>query len=168
MQHRIGWMRKTALAIGAGCLAAVFVLFLLGIGMRDRANRPLSWIDEAVTILSVWGTFWTAACVLRWPEFIAFDVLFNGLSPARQRLCLAVGAGSFIVLIGAALPGMVDSTLFLWRERTDAMQLRIDVVYSIFPFFLSVLLVRLCLTVRALIGPDWQRELSRWTGAPQP
>jgi TRAP-type C4-dicarboxylate transport system permease small subunit len=152
-----------AMAIAVLCMGAVFVLFVFGIGMRYLANRPLSWIDEAVTLLSVWGTFWTAACVLKWPEFIAFDVLFSALRPERQRQWLCAGAAGFILLIGYALPGMVDYTLFLWRERTDAMQLRLDMVYSICPFFFAVILVRLCLVVRALIGPDWRDELARWT-----
>lgn len=160
-----GRFRRLAMAIAVVCMFAVFVLFVLGIGMRYLANRPLAWVDEAVTLLSVWGTFWTGACVLKWPEFIAFDVLFGALKPERQRQWLAVGATGFIALIGYALPGMVDYTLFLWRERTDAMQLRLDVVYSICPFFFAVVLVRLCLTVRALIGPDWREELVRWSTA---
>lgn len=160
-----GLFSRMAMAIAVVCMFLVFVLFVLGIGMRYLANRPLAWIDEAVTLLSVWGTFWTGACVLKWPEFIAFDVLFGVLKPERQRQWLAAGAAGFIALIGFAMPGMVDYTLFLWRERTDAMQLRLDIVYSICPFFFSVVLVRLCLTVRELIGPDWRLELARWSAA---
>lgn len=160
---KTGPFRRLAIAIAVLCMVSVFALFVVGIGMRYLANRPLAWIDEAVTLLSVWGTFWTGACVLKWPEFIAFDVLFAALTPQRQRRCLAAGAIGFIALIGYALPGMVDYTLFLWRERTDAMQLRLDFVYSICPFFFAVVLVRLCFTVGELIGPDWRKELARWS-----
>ncbi len=135
--------RRAAGFIAAWSLGLVFALFIAGIGMRYLANRPLSWIDEAVTLLSVWSTFWTAAVVLKWPEHIAFDVVFTNLRPAMQRLCLLLGIAGFILLMGAAMPGMIDYTLFLWRERTDAMQLRLDWVYAIFPLFFAVVLARL-------------------------
>jgi TRAP-type C4-dicarboxylate transport system permease small subunit len=158
-----GFQRATE-AISALCMLAVFALFVIGIGMRYLANRPLAWIDEAVTLLSVWGTFWTAAFVLKWPEHIAFDVVFSNLRPGVQRWSLLVGSIGFVVLMGAALPGLVDYTLFLWRERTDAMQLRLDWVYSIFPIFFVVVLVRLAWSLRQLASPGWKDELARWTG----
>ncbi len=150
--------------IAAWSLGVVFILFIAGVGMRYLFNRPVSWIDEAVTLLSVWSTFWTAAFVLKWPEHIAFDVVFSNIAPRAQRLCLLVGGAGFIVLMGAAMPGLVDYTLFLWRERTDAMQLRLDWVYSIFPLFFAVILIRLAWSLRQLASPSWKDELARWTG----
>ncbi|MFM8239054.1 MAG: TRAP transporter small permease [Actinomycetota bacterium] len=164
----LGSLRRAAGFLAALCMAAVFDLFLFGVGMRYLANRPLSWVDEAVTLLSVWGTFWTAAFVLKWPEHIAFDVLFSAMSPEKQRAWLLSGCIAFILLVGAAMPGMVDYTLFLWRERTDAMRLRLDFVYSIFPFFFAVVLLRLALVVRALAGAGWRQELARWAGEEAP
>lgn len=150
--------------LAALCMMLVFGLFVVGIGMRYLANRPLNWIDEAVTLLSVWGTFWTAAFVIRWPDHIAFDVLFNALTPQKQRVSLLTGSVCFIALIGAAMPGMVDYTLFLWRERTDAMQLRLDYVFSIFPFFFAVVLIRFAIVVKNLAGNNWRKELVHWSG----
>jgi TRAP-type C4-dicarboxylate transport system permease small subunit len=158
--------RRAAGFIAAWSLGLVFALFIAGIGMRYLANRPVGWIDEAVTLLSVWSTFWTAAFVLKWPEHIAFDVVFTHLRPTMQRLCLLVGGASFILLMGAALPGMIDYTLFLWRERTDAMQLRLDWVYAIFPIFFSVVLLRLAWSLRILASKGWREELLHWTGPP--
>lgn len=159
-----GSLRRAAGFLAALCMAAVFAIFVFGIGMRYIANRPLSWGDEAVTLLSVWGTFWTAAFVLKWPEHIAFDVLFNALAPERQRIWLLSGCLAFIALVGAAMPGMVDYTMFLWRERTDALQLRLDHVFSIFPFFFGVVLVRLAIVARNLAGAGWRQELAHWAG----
>jgi TRAP-type C4-dicarboxylate transport system permease small subunit len=162
-----GTMRRVAEIIATSCMALVFLLFVLGVGMRYLANRPLGWIDEAVTLLSVWGTFWTAALVLKWPEHIAFDVVFVALKPRLQRLCLLTGGTAFVILMGAALPGMIDYTLFLWRERTDALQLRLDWVYAIFPFFFLVVLLRLAASLRRLASAGWRDELRRWTGGDQ-
>lgn len=163
-----GSLRRAAGIIAALSMLAIFVLFVFGVGMRYLANRPQNWVDESVTLLSVWSTFWTAAFVLKWPEHIAFDVVFNHLSAERQRFCLLAGALAFVLLIGAAMPGMVDYTLFLWRERTDALQWRLDYVYSIFPVFFAVVLIRLLLVVKALAGPGWRAELARWAGEATP
>jgi len=59
----------------------------------------------------------------------------------------------------------VDYTLFLWRERTDMLGMRLDFVYAIFPFFFAVIVVRLLLSIRRLLGPHWQDELAHWGGA---
>ena len=168
LSKRLEQVQRAAGVIAALSMLVVFVLFVFGVGMRYLANRPQNWIDETVTLLSVWGTFWTAAFVLKWPQLIAFDVLYNHLSAARQRLCLMAGALAFVVLIGAAMPGMVDYTLFLWRERTDALQLRLDYVYAIFPLFFAVMILRLLMVVRNLAGAQWRAELARWAGEETP
>jgi TRAP-type C4-dicarboxylate transport system permease small subunit len=159
---RVGKLRQAAAFVAAWSLGLVFVLFIAGVGMRYLFNRPVSWIDEAVTLLSVWSTFWTAAFVLRWPEHIAFDVVFANLNPERQRWCLLLGGAAFVALMGATLPGMVDYTLFLWRERTDAMQLRLDWVYAVFPLFFAVVIIRLGLSIGRLAGSGWRDELAHW------
>jgi TRAP-type C4-dicarboxylate transport system permease small subunit len=156
--------RRAAGAIAAASLFGVFAIFVLGIGMRHLFGVSLSWTDEAVTLLAVWGMFWTAAFVLRWPEFIAFDVLFAALPPAAQRGMLLAGAAALVALFGAGMPGMVDYTLFLWRERTDSMEIRLDIVFAVFPAFVAAMLLRLLLVIARLLGPGWRGELARWSG----
>lgn len=158
---------RAAAFIAAWSLAVVFALFIFGVGMRYLANRPIAWIDEAVTLLSVWSTFWTAAFVLKWPEHIAFDVIYANVKPALQRLSLLTVCTAFVLLMGAAVPGMIDYTQFLWRERTDAMQIRLDWAYSIYPIFFVVIIARLGLVIRNLISSRWQDELDRWSGSGQ-
>ena len=156
---------RAAGIITAASLGLVFALFLLGIAMRYIVNRPLSWTDEAVTLISVWSTFWTAALVLKWREHIAFDIVFSQLPAGGQRIALGLGAAAFIALMGAALPGIIDYVLFLWRETTDVMRLRLDFVYAAFPAFLIVILARLAWTIRGLASARWREELDRWSGA---
>jgi TRAP-type C4-dicarboxylate transport system permease small subunit len=160
----MGAFRRVAAGIAAASLAGVFLIFIAGIGMRHLFGVSLSWTDEAVTLLAVWCMFWTAGFVLRWPEFIAFDVLFGAVPPTAQRIMLLAGAACFVALFGAALPGMVDYTLFLWRERTDSMEIRLDIVFAVFPAFFAAMLLRLLLTVARLLGPAWRGELARWSG----
>ena len=103
--------QRIAGAIAAWSLGIVFALFMTGIAARYLFDRPISWIDEAVTILSVWSTFWTAAFILDWRDHIAFDIVYNGLSQSGQRIGLLLGLCGFIALMGAAIPGLVDYTL---------------------------------------------------------
>ena len=156
--------RRIAEVVAAWSLATVFALFVAGIFMRYALNRPSGWIDEAVTLLSVWCTFWTAAFVLRWHEHIAFDVVYARLTPQRQRLSLLIGGTLFAILMGAAMPGMVDYTQFLWRERTDSLQLRLDYVYAIYPLFFGIVLLRLLWSLYRLASSRWRDELDVWAG----
>ena len=161
------WYKRLAEAVSTLSMGVVFALFIYGVGMRYLLNRPVSWTDEAVTVLMVWSVLWTGALVLRWSEHISFDIVFVNLAPKRQRLMLLVGNTAFVVLMLAALPGMVDYTLFLWREKTDMLEMRLDFVYAIFPIFFIAIVVRQLLSLWRLMSPRWQAELARWTGDDQ-
>jgi TRAP-type C4-dicarboxylate transport system permease small subunit len=157
--------RRAAGFLSAAGIAVVFALFVFGVAMRYLFDRPVSFVDEAVTLISVWSTFWTAAFVLKWPEHIAFDVVYANVAAPAQRVLLLAGATGFVILMGAAMPGMVDYTLFLWRERTDVMLLRLDWVYAVFPAFFAVMLLRFVLVLRRLVGTGWRAEVAHWSGA---
>jgi TRAP-type C4-dicarboxylate transport system permease small subunit len=159
-------VRRLAALVSAWSLAGVFAIFVGAIGARHLFGVSLSWSDEAVTLLAVWSMFWTAALVLRWPDFIAFDVLFAALPPPAQRAMLLAGALLVVALLGAAMPAMLDYTLFLWRERTDSLGIRLDLAFAIFPAFFAAMLLRLCVTIARLAGPGWRAELQRWSAAP--
>ena len=51
------------------------------------------------------------------------------------------------VALGAAAPKIVDFILFLWRERTPALQWRLDFVFPCFGLFV------ISLAVRCLVRP---------------
>lgn len=157
--------RRVAGFLSAAGIAVVFALFVFGVAMRYLFDRPVGFVDEAVTLISVWSTFWTAAFVLKWPEHIAFDVVYAHVAPPAQRALLLAGATGFVILMGAAMPGMIDYTLFLWRERTDVMLLRLDWVYAVFPAFFAIILLRFVIVLRRLVGADWRAEVAHWSGA---
>lgn len=156
--------RRVAAVVAALSIGIVFALFVTGVAMRYLFNRPQSWIDESVTLLAVWSTFWTAAFVLKWPEHISFDIIYAHVSASMQRLFLLVGLIAFCALMLAAMPGMIDYTMFLWRERTDSMQLRLDWVYAIFPLFFAVIIIRMLVSIRKLVSSEWRREVAEWSG----
>ena len=68
----------------------------------------------------------------------------------------------FVALMLAALPGLIDYTLFLWRERTDMLGMRLDIVYAIFPFYFAVVVLRMLVCIARLAGANWRTELRSW------
>lgn len=154
-------------AVASGSLGLVFVLFIYGVGMRYLFDRPVSWVDEAVTVLTVWSILWTCAFRLRWTEYIAFDVVFINLSERAQRFMLVTVLVLFVALMLAALPGLIDYTLFLWRERTDMLGIRLDIVYAIFPFYFAVVVLRMLVCIARLAGANWRAELRSWSNDSQ-
>ena len=72
-------------------------------------------------------------------------------------------AAARAILIGGiflwALPGSLDYLAFLWRERTPVLNLRLDLVYSVFGLFMIAVVVRSVLSLGRLAGPRWRDAL---------
>ena len=135
-------MKQAAAAISALLIAAVLGTVLLGVARRYLFGAPLSWADELSAVLFVWAVFWTAAFTVPLREHVAFDLLFDLLGPrARRALGIAVSVLVGMALL-AALPKTVEFIAFLWRERTPALQWRLDYVYACFPLFMGAAALR--------------------------
>ena len=135
-------MRRLAGAISALLVAAVFIAVLVGVARRYLIGAPLVWIDELSLVLFIWGIFWTAAFVVPLREHVAFDLAFNAL-PGRARRALRDFSYALVgTALLAVLPGIVNFIQFLWRERTPALQWRLDFVYSVFALFIAAAALR--------------------------
>lgn len=121
---------------------AVFAIFLVKIVLRYAFDINLAWADEMCAILFVWIIFWANAFIVPDRQQIAFDLVLRAM-PSRMRR-LATKLRHLIVggLFAAALPGSVGYLLFLWREHTPVLQLRLDFVYSCFGIFMVACVVR--------------------------
>jgi TRAP-type C4-dicarboxylate transport system permease small subunit len=130
-------VRRLATAIAALLIAAVLLAVLLGVVRRYLFGAPLSWSDELAALLFLWAVFCTAAFAVPLREHVAFDLVFDALAPGMRRAVEIVAS----ILVGAALlaalPKTVEFVAFLWRERTAALQWRLDYVYACFPLFLG-------------------------------
>ena len=136
--------------------AAVFVIFCYKILRRYLAGDAVAWGDEVCVVLFIWIVFLANAFVVDDKKQIAFDLLIDRLSPrARRRVEIAR-----ILLVGgilvAALPGAVDYTLFLWRERTPVLLWRLDIVYACFAVFIAAVIVRYGARLIGLLRPAGQ------------
>ena len=135
-------MKRAAAAISALLIAAVLGAVLLGVARRYLFGAPLSWTDELSAVLFVWAVFWTGAFAVPLREHVAFDLVLDSL-PAGLRRGIAIGASLAVGLaLLAALPKTVEFVAFLWRERTAALQWRLDYVYACFPLFMGAAALR--------------------------
>jgi TRAP-type C4-dicarboxylate transport system permease small subunit len=135
-------MRQLAAAISALLIAAVLGAVLLGVARRYLFGAPLTWGDELSAVLFVWTVFWTAAFAVPLREHVAFDLMFESLPPGARRVLGIVASAAVGLALLAALPKTVEFVAFLWRERTPALQWRLDYVYACFPLFMGAAALR--------------------------
>lgn len=151
--------RQLTDAVAGLMFAAVFVIFCLKIGMRYAAHNELAWTDEVAVILFIWIIFWSNAFVLSDRDHIRFDLVLH-VAPPRARQAMAVARA---LLVGgiflAALPGTVDYVLFLWRERTPVLRLRLDWVYICFAMFAATVPLRAAWLLVQALRPGWRRHV---------
>jgi TRAP-type C4-dicarboxylate transport system permease small subunit len=130
-------MRRAAAALSALLVAAVLGVVLLGVARRYLFGAPLSWSDELASVLFLWSVFWTAALTVPLREHVSFDLLLEAM-PAPARRLIGIGTSLVVgIALLAALPKTVGYVAFLWRERTAALEWRLDYVYACFPLFIG-------------------------------
>jgi TRAP-type C4-dicarboxylate transport system permease small subunit len=59
-----------------------------------------------------------------------------------------------------ALPTIFEYVRFLWRERTHALQWRLDFIYFCFVIFWIAVIVRALAKLVRLAGADWRDEVA--------
>jgi TRAP-type C4-dicarboxylate transport system permease small subunit len=162
--YRIGAMAWRIAARAATFAASlmfvcVFAAFIYKIIMRYAAGDAVAWADEISVVLFVWIIFWANAFVVADRRQITFDLVYRLLPPAGRRA--AAIARQFIIggLFIYALPGVIDYTGFLWRERTPVLSLRLDLVYSCFALFATAVAVRSVIELLQLVRPDWRSRV---------
>ena len=153
-------LTKTAEAASAAAFAAMFLLFLAGVLTRYVLNSPLVWSDELIMIIFLWVVFLTEAFVITEREQVTFDGIYELVGERWRRAILATGALSIAVMFLVALPTVFGYVGFLWRERTPALQWRLDFVYLCFVVFWSAVIVRAAIKLVRLAGPNWRDEVA--------
>jgi TRAP-type C4-dicarboxylate transport system permease small subunit len=145
--------------VGAALVAAILVAVVAGVARRYVFGAPIVWADELTSVLFVWAVFWTAALVVPLREHVAFELVDGALPPAGRRALGLIAALAAAIALGAAAPKVVDFLLFLWRERTPALQWRLDLVYACFGLFVVAMAVRFLARAVRLAGRGWRDEI---------
>lgn len=139
-------MRRAAAAAAAATaallVAAVFLAILTGVARRYVFGAPLVWIDELSTVLFVWAIFWAGACVIGVREHVSFDLVHEALPPRAATWIWRAACAIVAVALLAALPKLWNFIAFLWRERTPALQWRLDYVFACFALFIAAAALR--------------------------
>jgi TRAP-type C4-dicarboxylate transport system permease small subunit len=152
-------MRQGADWIAGAMFASVFLIFNYKIFTRYFEHNEAVWADEVLVILFIWIIFWANAFLLPDKNQITFDLVYRLLPPQAKRAC----ALARYILVGGifvwALPGSLDYILFLWRERTPVLNIRLDLVYSCFGMFLIAVIARALFAAVRLLRPDWRSSI---------
>jgi len=152
-------MKRAATAVSALLIAAVFLAVIVGVARRYLFGAPLVWIDELTTVLFIWAIFWTAAFVVGNREHVSFDLLYGVLPEGPRRIVSLVAAAAVGLVLLAALPKIGGYIAFLWRERTPALQWRLDYVYVCFALFIAAAGVRFLVQAGQLLKRHWREYL---------
>ena len=139
--------------------AGVFLVFVYKIIMRYAAGDAVAWADEISVILFIWIIFCANALTVPGRRQITFDLVYRLLSPSARRTSrvarLLIVGGLFLW----ALPSVIDYILFLWRERTPVLSLRLDFVYACFGLFAVAVVVRAAIALYQLTRLGWRQQI---------
>jgi len=149
--------RRGVEAVSAALFAALFIGFLLQIFFRYVLNAPLVWTLEFCLLAYLWMTFWNCGMLMRLNDHIGFTLIYDAMGPAGRRALAVTGFAILGATFAAALPGVIDWTLFMSIAQTDVFGLRLDLVFSIFILFMVAVILRTLVRVRRLAGRDWHR-----------
>lgn len=152
-------VRQVSEIISGLMFAAIFLVSIAGIAMRYLFHAPLLWGTEVQMLLLMWCTFLTDAFVIRSGDHVAFDVLWEAVAPPLRRVLGILGRLIFALIFIAAFPYLLDYVLFLWRERTDVLELRLDAVYFCFLIYMAAVIVRLLAELADYLGPHWRSHV---------
>jgi len=158
----------TARWIGAIIFVAIFVVFIAAVFMRYVVAQPIQWADEFVTIAAMWLIFWMSALAIRERDHVSVDLAFLALPPRGRRIAALVSALFFGAVFAAALPSILDYILFLWRQRTNILEWRLDFVFMCLPLFFAAVVVRALATIVRLLSPKWRDEVAGHAEAEAP
>ena len=139
--------------------AAVFLIFCAKIVARYVEHAEMAWADEVSIILFIWIIFWANTAILGERDHIRFDLVTHAVPPAARRWMGVVRSLLFAGLFAYAAPATIDYILFLWRERTPVLGLRLDIVYMCFGVFIVSVPLRAAWSVVRLCGRDWRSHI---------
>lgn len=159
MQSILARGTRVAEIVGGGLIAAILIAVVAGVVQRYVFGAPITWVDEVISALFVWAVFWTAGMAVPLRDHVAFEIIDEALPLRTRRVLAIVAALAAGGALAAAAPKLIDFIAFLWRERTPALQWRLDLVYACFALFIVAMAVRFMARAIRLFGRNWRDEL---------
>jgi TRAP-type C4-dicarboxylate transport system permease small subunit len=153
VRRAASWLYRRAENVLAAMLALMFAAFVLQVVFRYLLNWPTGWTNEISVMLWIWLVLWGAAFVVREEEEIRFDLFYAAAGPRARRIMFLIAATGLVALYVVSFPAVVDYVTFMKVESTAYLELRFDLLFSIYIVFVVAVIARyLWLGWRALRG----------------
>lgn len=123
-------------------MGVMFFTFIAQVVFRYALNLPLAWSEELTTLLWLWGILWGASFVMRNTDDIRFDMLYNLLPHGARRGVTVVASSALVLILLASVPGTWSYVSFMKVEKSAAMGLPLNWVFSIYLVFILAMCVR--------------------------
>jgi C4-dicarboxylate transporter DctQ subunit len=142
---------------GAAALLAIVALNAVNIVLRYFFRNPLSWAEEAMLYLMIFGVYVGAISVAWQQAHIRIDAILDFAPPTRRKVLEIVSTG---VLAAVLIPVVfasfrVVSLLFDFDQRSDALHLPMWIAQSVVPISLLLIIVMSVLRVFVqMVGAD--------------
>jgi TRAP-type C4-dicarboxylate transport system permease small subunit len=120
----------------------LFFAFILQIFMRFAINSPLNWPEELSIICYIWIVFVACSFTLRDGQHVIFTIVVQSLPRLARRILALIASLFVVVMLLWVSYGIVDYVTFMKVEKTPALFLRKDYVFSIFIVFTAMLILR--------------------------
>lgn len=147
-----GWLRRRAENVIALMLGIMFLAFIIQIAFRYLLNFPIGWTSELTLIMWLWLVLWGAAFVLKESEEIRFDLLYWMVGRGTRRVMTIISAIALLALYLLSLPAVVDYVTFMKVQKTSYLDIRFDLLFSIYVLFAVAAIVRYGWILRRALG----------------
>lgn len=136
------WLRARAENLLAASLLSMFTVFLLQIVFRYILNISVDWTVEWVTLAWLWGILFGYAFVVRPGEVIRLDMVYESVPRPWRRGFDMLGGIAIAGIFAYTLPAAWDYIDFMARERTAALRIPFNWVFSIYMLFAGAVIIR--------------------------
>jgi TRAP-type C4-dicarboxylate transport system permease small subunit len=152
-------IRRGAELFSAAMFAIMFGAFVLQVVSRYVFDAPVSWTIEICSIAYIWIVFFSSVTILRPDQHITFDMLYEVLTPRWKRWFAIVTTASLFIIFLICLPGTLDYLVFVGKNKTLILRIRLDVIYACFGIFMVGAIVAAGIRLYRLLSSKWQSRL---------
>jgi TRAP-type C4-dicarboxylate transport system permease small subunit len=149
-------LHRAAELIAALMFAIMLAAFLVGVVSRYVFNNPVSWSIEVCSIAYVWIVFFSGATIVPMEQHITFDMLHKSVRSGVRRVFAIASAASIALIFLIGLPTTLEYIGFVGQKRTLMLHIPMNYVYSCFGIFMVGAIIRSALSLRTLLGCDWE------------
>src|SRR3954468_18092421 len=136
------WLHKRAENVAVALLSTMFACFIVQIFFRYVLNNPVGWTEEVIVTTWLWTVLWGAAFILSEAEEIRFDIIYSHISDNAKRVFTILTGIVAASLYAISLPASYKYVSFMKVERSAALHIPINILYSIYIIFAVACIVR--------------------------